>query len=209
MKRPRKYFYTNFFTGKAAGLIEAFFGIGSLFGPSIGGIFYDLGGFKLPFFFLGGISLILAFLSVILFRDVTREDEDDQMKQTSDDDVKWLQVLKAPGVVLGLLGTTLAATAWQWYAASVEVHFDQTFSLSSTNTGLVLMSFGAAYTIATPVFGLITDRGFSGLILIILGNLIIALSFTFLGPIPPLNMIIEHRLWIYVLCLIFQGLNPH
>ena len=189
--------------GKATAAIESFFGIGSLFGPSIGGIFYDVGGFKSPFFFLGGISLLIAILSVVVFQDGDQGEE--QGEEQDDVDVAWCGVLRAPGVMMGVLGTIMAATAWQWYSAAIEVHFEQTFSFTSTKTGLVMMAFGLAYTLPTPVFGFLTDRGFSGMVSMVLGNIVIGLAFTFLGPVPPLDQIIDNYIWLYILCLIAQG----
>ena len=191
-------------SGKATAAVEAFFGIGTMFGPSIGGILYDQGGFKLPFFFLGGFSILIGFAAVFLFTyDVS---EDEQLKDTNEkqEDVTWMMIMKSSGVLQGLLGTTIAATGWQWYAASLEVHFKETFGFSSTSTGLVLMAFGVSYTVATPMIGFLTDRGLSKYLAMILGNLWITLAFIFLGPSPPLNIIGKY-ISVHILCFIGQG----
>ena len=39
---------------------EMAFGLGYSLGPAIGGVFYDLGGFKLPFITVGSIALVIA-----------------------------------------------------------------------------------------------------------------------------------------------------
>ena len=86
------------FQGKATGIVEAFFGAGTMFGPSIGGILYDAGGFKLPFFFLGGFSLLFAAASTLMFKDFAEEKVvDDSASDEENSDVKWTQILKAPG----------------------------------------------------------------------------------------------------------------
>ena len=192
-----------------------------MFGPSVGGLFYDLGGFKLPFFFLGGSSLLVSIASLLLFYE--EEDNENESNSEENIDVSWLNILKSPGVWAGLLGTTVAAIALQWYSASVEIYFEvknfiqlhvsfklhimqETFGFTSTKTGLVLMSFGIAYTITTPLIGFLTDRGFSGYMSIILGNLVIAVSFTFLGPIPPLNFIGKH-IRLTIVSMSAQGKN--
>jgi hypothetical protein len=41
------------FEGKAISAAEAFFGMGTMFGPSIGGALYEYGGFSLPFWISG------------------------------------------------------------------------------------------------------------------------------------------------------------
>ena len=40
--------------------LEAFFGLGLIFGPSIGGILYQVGGYTLPFVVLGSILICVA-----------------------------------------------------------------------------------------------------------------------------------------------------
>ena len=41
------------FQGKAISLAESFFGAGTIFGPSLGGFLYELGGFLTPFLVSG------------------------------------------------------------------------------------------------------------------------------------------------------------
>ena len=174
-----------------------------MFGPSIGGILYDQGGFKLPFFFLGGFSILIGAAAVLLFSNESTI-EDDQNDTDKVGDVTWMMILKSSGVMQGLLGTTIAATGWQWYAASLEVHFKETFQFSSTSTGLVLMAFGVSYTIATPLVGFLTDKGLSKYLAMILGNLVITVAFIFLGPSPPLDFI-DKFISVHILCFIGQG----
>ena len=45
---------------------EMTLGLGYSLGPSIGGVFYDLGGFKLPFIAVGSIGLAIAISLVFL-----------------------------------------------------------------------------------------------------------------------------------------------
>ncbi len=48
-------------------ILETFFGIGMIFGPTVGGALYELGGFTLPFAVLGSVLVLAAiFTSVIL-----------------------------------------------------------------------------------------------------------------------------------------------
>ena len=50
------------------------------------------------------------------------------------------------------------------------------------------------------------DRGLDGLLAILIGNLLIAIGFTFLGPIPPFNFL-GGNLWLTVLSIGLQGLG--
>ena len=69
-----------------------------------------------------------------------------------------------------------------------------TYGFSSSTTGLVFMVFGLTYTIATPLFGWISDRGMASLGLLAGGNAIIALGFLLLGPAPFLQPLFGSRL---------------
>jgi len=74
--------------GKAISAAEAFFGMGTMFGPSLGGALYEYGGFSLPFWISGGILIILVILLLLLLEDksdlYTRLEEEQK--------VSWLQV---------------------------------------------------------------------------------------------------------------------
>ena len=99
-----------------------------------------------------------------------------------------------------------AGTGWQWYSPSLDPWMADTFSLSASQTGLVLLAFGLTYTVFTPIIGYLTDNGLDGLSCMILGNLCIFITFLFLGPIPPLHSL-GHHLWLSVLSLGVQGIG--
>ena len=52
--------------GKAISLAEACFGVGTMFGPSLGGFLYEAGGFSLPFWVSGSYVLLLLLLLLSL-----------------------------------------------------------------------------------------------------------------------------------------------
>ena len=45
---------------------EMAFGLGYSLGPAVGGAFYDLGGFKLPFITVGSIAVVVAIALIFL-----------------------------------------------------------------------------------------------------------------------------------------------
>ncbi|KAG8200267.1 hypothetical protein JTE90_021918 [Oedothorax gibbosus] len=51
--------------GKAFAVLQTFMGVGTITGPTLGGAFYDVGGYRLPFFVVG--SLVLIDAAIILF----------------------------------------------------------------------------------------------------------------------------------------------
>ena len=188
--------------GKAIATAEACFGVGTMFGPSLGGALYDAGGFPLPFWISGGLAVAVSILSWVFLKDDSNgyDDLDNNKK------VSWLEILKAPGVLISVFALAFSGSAWAWYSASLEPWLKEGYGLSSSQTGLVLMTFGLVYTIFTPLCGFLTDRGLDGLVAMTIGNLIISVGFVVLGPIPPFQAI-GGKLWLVVVSLGLQGLG--
>ena len=188
--------------GKAIAAAEALFGVGTMFGPSLGGALYDLGGFPLPFWVSGGFAVVVTILAVFFLKvDSNAYDELDNNRKVS-----WLEILKAPGVLISVFALAFSGTALAWYSASLEPFLKEEFGLSSSQSGLVFMTFGLVYTIFTPLVGFLTDKGLDGVVAMLIGNLTIAIGFVFLGPIPPFSAI-GGRLWLTVVSLGLQGMG--
>ena len=68
------------------------------------------------------------------------------------------------------------------------------------------MVYGAAYTLFTPLFGFLNDKGLDGLVIMLIGNFLITLGFVFIGPLPPLRMIGGH-LWLTIVSMLVQGIG--
>jgi len=190
--------------GMAMSLAESFCGVGSMFGPTIGGYLFEIGGFSLPFWACGGLSLLLSVSCIFLMRNA-----EDAFQETAEDgkDVTWKEILTAPGVGVSLSALVCAGTAWQWYAPSLEPFLVQTYEVDSFETGLVFMAFGVTYTIFTPIAGFLTDKGVNSIYIIILGNFCILMSFIFLGPIPVLKSVMGSQLAVTVVSIGLQGLG--
>ena len=190
--------------GKATSLAESFFGVGSMFGPTIGGYLFDQGGFSLPFWASGGFSLLLSLACIFLMRNV-----EEAFEETAEDtkDVTWREIVTAPGVGVSFWAMVCAGTAWQWYSPSLEPFLVLTYGVSSFQTGLVFMAFGVTYTIFTPIVGYLTDKGLDGITVIILGNLCILIAFVLLGPIPPVKSVVGGDLGLTVFSVGLQGLG--
>ena len=84
--------------------------------------------------------------------------------------------------------------------------FPEKCSLSSSQTGLVFMTYGLTYTVFTPLFGFLTDKGLDGPVAMLLGNLFITFGLIFLGPIPPLQFL-GSNLWLTIFSIGMQGLG--
>lgn len=66
-------------------IVETFFGLGMIAGPIIGGLLYEVGGFKLPFFSLGGILVAMGIATYSCMRAVQEKEVDtDHQRGLSD-----------------------------------------------------------------------------------------------------------------------------
>jgi len=188
--------------GKAIALAESFFGAGTIFGPSLGGFLYEIGGFRSPFLVAGITLLVMSAVCVFLLEDKTDLYTSLQTEQS----VSWKQILLCPGVMISCFGLTFAGSSWSWYQATLEPYLKNSYGLTSSQTGLVFTAFGTAYTICNPLLGYISDKGMDGLLMLIVGNSIIATAFFFLGPVPQLSALAGH-LWLTVTSITFQGVG--
>ena len=98
-------------------------------------------------------------------------------------------------------------SGWQWYSPSLDPWMESTFGLTASQTGLVFLAFGLAYTIFSFIFGYLTDKGLDGMSIMTIGNLLIMIAFIFLGPVPPLLQALGNNLWLSVFSLTIQGIG--
>ena len=98
--------------GKAVAACETCFGIGSMLGPSIGGLLYDYGGFTLPFAVCGGAQCLVILLTFTFLKEevegYTSLDREESME------VNWSDLLRAPGILISCFGLVLAGRNWPW-----------------------------------------------------------------------------------------------
>ena len=187
--------------GKVISVVESCFGIGTVFGPSLGGVLYDHGGFSVPFWTLGGLMLILSVISAFYLQQDSTELENPGYQRC----VGWWEILKSPGVMISLFALTFSSMGCNWYSASLGQFLWSRYKVTSSQTGLVFMLFGITYTIFTPLFGIITDcYKERGLIMVMVGITIIFVMAALMGPIPQLSLVAGH-LWVTVLAIGLQG----
>lgn len=187
--------------GKGIALVETSYGIGTMFGPTVGGILYDFGGFLLPFSTTGTLMITVALLSALLLEDLRTSSETERLPRN----VTWWQIISAPGVGISIFALMFAGTGWSWYSASLGPFIKHKYGISAAQTGLVFMAFGLSYTVSTPIIGFIIDKGLNGLYASILGNFVIFFGFVCIGPMPLLKAIAS--LGLTVTSLSVQGVG--
>ncbi|VDM80725.1 unnamed protein product [Strongylus vulgaris] len=134
------------------GILQTCGGIGFSLGPFLGGILYDLGGFRLPFFSLGMAMFLMALLSRWLIpKDLAVSQE--EAKGSSG----YRGLLCIPTVWIMLFALFNSAITTSFINPAMAGHLES-FHLSSTVLGLVFLLNGAFYSMTAPLNGLLVDR---------------------------------------------------
>ena len=98
--------------GKAVAACETCFGVGSMLGPSIGGLLYDYGGFTLPFAVCGGAQCLVILLTFAFLKE--GGDEYTSLEGEESMEVTWSDLVRAPGILITCFGLVLAGSNWTW-----------------------------------------------------------------------------------------------
>jgi len=163
------------YMGKVFAALETAGSAGALLGPPIGGVLYEIGGFKLPFLLFGPFPVVIA-IAVILLKFEMEMDEEEE------DPPGVIEVLKIPWVWISCVVTILTMSALVFIEPTLAIHL-QPFELSPTVVGLMFVLTYAVYMVATPVVGYLIDHwSKSGLMFI--GVMIMGSSYLLLGPAP-------------------------
>ena len=75
-------------------ILETFFGIGMIMGPTVGGALYEAGGFTLPFVTLGGVLVAATLFTTIILPHSNDNAESSHEKPS------MLRALKVPSIVM-------------------------------------------------------------------------------------------------------------
>lgn len=180
------------------GILETFAGLGYTAGPVIGGFFYDIGGFQLPFLVLGIVLLVASVLAFFLIEN-TKDDE------SNPEDKGMLEILRLPQIWLPIFSVVSCAISLSFLDPTLSNHLES-FKLTPTEIGLMFLLCGGFYTVMCPVFGAIMDRLHNGENLLLFGSIATLLSMFFIGPTPLLNGYVEKDLWVIGISLAVLGL---
>ena len=107
----------------ALAAMETMFGLGTMIGPFLGGVLYEVGGFYLPFVICGSGLIACSVLGVVVLKPV----EEDGKAETDDDDdlgrnTTYVKLLKMPTIVVSALILTITGISVSWYLPSLQVY---------------------------------------------------------------------------------------
>uniref|UniRef100_F7EI89 Solute carrier family 18 member B1 n=1 Tax=Monodelphis domestica TaxID=13616 RepID=F7EI89_MONDO len=166
------------------GSLEIFSGLGLVLGPPLGGFLYQTFGYEVPFIFLGCLVLLMVPLNICILPNYVPWEADSGWNSLWGDSVPQIALLKT----------------------NLMVIFFLQFNLSAGYVGLVFLGLALSYSISSPLFGLLSDKvPYLRKWLLVSGNIVTAVCYMLLGPVPILH--IKSQLWLLVLVLVVNGIS--
>jgi len=181
-------------------ILETFFGIGMIMGPTVGGALYEAGGFTLPFVTLGGVLFLAA-----LFCWVVLPSSTDQGNRENREKASMLQALKVPSILLAMYSVACAASSLGFLQATLEPHL-RDFNLKPIIIGSMFVVSGGVYGFSAPCWGMVCDRKNPKAVTFV-GAILISVGFAIMGPLPFFNLKKTIPIVIAGLCLHGLGLG--
>ncbi|XP_016060450.1 PREDICTED: MFS-type transporter SLC18B1 isoform X2 [Miniopterus natalensis] len=180
----------------ALGSLEIFSGLGLVLGPPLGGLLYQSFGYEVPFILLGCITFLMVPLNMCILPDY----ESSPGKQS------FWKLITLPKVALISLIISSLSACFGFLDPTLSLFVVKKFNLPAGYVGLVFLGLALSYTIASPLFGLLSDKmPHLRKWFLVFGNLITAGCYMLLGPVPVLH--IQSQLWLLVLMLVINGIS--
>ncbi|XP_078684936.1 MFS-type transporter SLC18B1-like isoform X2 [Branchiostoma floridae x Branchiostoma belcheri] len=165
---------------KVMGLLEIFVGLGMMAGPPIGGVLYNLGGFKLPFFAVGGLMFsCCAVLAVLVPTQI--------------------------GEI-----TVVGYAVINYLEPVIQPYFAKEFSVTPPQVGLFFLLLASVYAVCAPVWGWLADKKNTVRTMMALGLLVLSVGALLVGPSPLLSdnlTILPKKLWVNILGIVVIAMS--
>ncbi|XP_022912884.1 MFS-type transporter SLC18B1-like [Onthophagus taurus] len=167
--------------GVVRGILETFVGLGMSVGPAMGGLLFAIGGFGLPFYVVGMISVMVAPINFYVLS--TSDDYKVEVQSGS-----YLNILKLPSVIITCCVVVVVSATWGFLDPTLEPHL-RMYNLNAANIGLIFLLLSATYGVFSPIWGFISDKIKSYWTLMPLGLISSSVVLLFLGPSPVLSFL--------------------
>ncbi|XP_076325871.1 MFS-type transporter SLC18B1-like isoform X4 [Tachypleus tridentatus] len=155
--------------------IELSYGFGTAIGPAVGGLLYEIGGYMVPFFVLGGI---LMTLTLILFLYLP------ESEQTFEEESgNFFRVILDFGFFVDMLNILTGLLFIGFNGATLEPHIRQ-FDLKHSTIGLIFIISGGVYVCGTLFWGHVSDKMPNSRAPLFLASALYGTTCLLLGPAP-------------------------
>lgn len=182
------------------GLLETFSGLGLIAGPAVGGAFYQLGGFGLPFFVVGSITIVNGVVGYFLLGEIN--DAPRPRKKSI------LYLLWNPFSWVLMLCISCGSFSLGFLDPTLALHAEKLPELKgkAALVGLMFLVGGGIYSFTAPLWGYLTDKKGYVKTMIGIGNLVAAVGYLLMGP-TPLIPDLPFKLWLLISSLALMGLG--
>ena len=167
----------------ALGYMEIAWCIGLSAGPLFASIFYEIGGFTLPFLVLGCLLYISVYLTKIVSieaKNIEEEENDDENKQSS-----FLKSVFHLNIIINIGAVTLGIIATTYYFPCLTNHLTNNYNLSISISSLFFIVGMLFYMFFLRFLNIITDK-FGMEKTPCLGLLMITIGCLFVYPVFPI-----------------------
>jgi len=183
-----------------------------LFGPLMGGVLHEAGGFYLPFTVMGGFQIGLAFLSIFLMPPPFSEDSEDEDREYGHSKKKnklsVRKILSIPTIWFSFVAFIIATMCNGFISVNLEPEVLRQFQLSPIYIGLVFGLKDGANSIASPIWGFVCDNNKKSVKpYLIVSAILVALSFFILGAGDLLGIAVSLTIPSLVAALCINGVG--
>lgn len=176
--------------GKAMGIALSGQAAGTLLGSTVGGWFYELGGYQAPFLFAAGLALFDGVLRLILLRDIPSSKSENYLSPFKV--MRDRRLLIIAGVVI------IGASVPSVLEPTLPIHLQKHFNITPGYIGLLFAVPTLSYGLLAPVIGTFSIR-IGHIKTIIIGLIMVSISL-------PLT-ILPDTIWIQALAMGLLGIS--
>lgn len=181
------------------GTLELFSGLGMMAGPPLGGLLYQIGGFRLPFISSGAALIVVGCVAWIL---LPPQSEDARPVGKS----FWSFARNSKVLLLGLLLVVFSISIG-FTDIALAIHVQKNYHLSPVLLGVVFLAATGVYGFSAPAWGYIADKKpHWGPVMVAIGTCISSAGLLLMGPAPFLHIPI-HPLWLLNISQALMGLG--
>ncbi|XP_003739075.1 MFS-type transporter SLC18B1-like [Galendromus occidentalis] len=179
-------------------ILETIYGVSVVVGPAVSGILFDVGGFPLPFWFMGGTLMALTMLGLSFFPEPRKLSPEDP----APDSVSIWTAWEFP-VIVNVLCAMNAFVLISFNESTLALQLNIKFGMSATESGMLFLFAGGTYALSSLVFGFVSKRILDPRYFVLIGQIISLVALTLQGPLIPVRQSKE----ILILAQILLGIG--
>ena len=167
-------------------------------GPVIVGIFYEIGGFSLPFI----IGSLFGAVRIIMFYYIPQINNDEIEDDEIDTKNSYIPLLKDFNYLSLILSFLVVLNTLDFFIPTLSIYLKDRWDISISNASYFFLLSGVSYIIAVQIIKYFTDY-FGNYLLITLSIFLSAIFSLFIAPASFLP-----QRWIFVaIGIFFEGIN--